>query len=108
MKMKLSLLTILTSLAAVSAFMPAAPEHKASVALNAEAEQSRKAFLSATAASVFGVVAAGLPVNAMDQENVSDPTEVWETGSPSAKAEAARMARYKNARNQMNSNFPPM
>ena len=106
--MKLSLLVSLSLLAAVSAFMPAATQHKASVALNAEAEQSRKAFLSVAAASVFGVAATGLPVNAMDQENVSDPTEVWETGSPDPKAEAARMARYKNARNQMNSNFPPM
>lgn len=106
--MKLSLFTILSCLAAVSAFMPAATQRSASVALNAEAEQSRKAFLSVAAASVFSVAATGLPVNAMDQDNVSDPTEVWETGSPSAKAEAARMARYTNARTQMNSNFPPM
>ena len=49
-----SLLVSLSILAAVSAFMPAATQYKASVALNAEAEQSRKAFLSVAAASVLG------------------------------------------------------
>jgi hypothetical protein len=39
---------------------------------------------------------------------VSDPTEQWETGSPTPKAEAARMARYSNARTQMTSNFAPI
>jgi hypothetical protein len=43
----------------------------------------------------------------MDQENVSTPTEVWETGKPS-EASKERKARYENARNQMNSNFPPI
>jgi hypothetical protein len=44
----------------------------------------------------------------MDQENVNDPTEQWETGSPTAAAESARMGRYTNARTQMNSNFAPI
>ena len=102
--MKLFLFTILSALAAVSGFQPAASIRTASVALNAES-MDRKAFLGVAAASIFG---AALPAQAMDQDNVSDPTEVWETGSPSATAEAARMARYKNARTQMNSNFPPI
>ena len=97
----------LSALAAVSAFAPSATPRTSSVCLNAEAEQSRKAFLSVAAASVVGAAFSGA-ANAMDQELVMDPTEVWETGSPSAKAEAARMARYKNARTQMNSNFPPI
>ena len=101
--MKLYALTILSCLAAASAFMPASTE-RASVAMNAE-PVDRKAFLGVAAAAMFG---AALPANAMDQENVSDPTEVWETGSPDPKIEAARMARYKNARTQMNSNFPPI
>ncbi|CAB9502954.1 expressed unknown protein [Seminavis robusta] len=99
---------LLSALAAVSAFAPSAVPRSSSVCLNAEAEQSRKAFLSVAAASVVGAAFSGLPANAMDQELVTDPTEQWETGSPGAKAEAARIARYKNARTQMNSNFAPI
>ena len=43
----------------------------------------------------------------MDQELVTDPTEVWETGSPSAGAKDLRASRYTNARTQMTSNFAP-
>ena len=32
----------------------------------------------------------------------------WETGSPSAEARAARLARSAKVRNQMNSSFPPV
>ena len=32
----------------------------------------------------------------------------WETGYPSATAQAARVARYANARSQMTSSFPPI
>jgi len=32
----------------------------------------------------------------------------WETGSPSAAASAARVARFANARTQMTSAFPPI
>merc|ERR1711862_946621 len=42
------------------------------------------------------------------QENVADPTEQWETGSPTAQAEELRMDRFKNARTQMTSSFPPI
>jgi hypothetical protein len=109
--MKLTILYIFSILAAASAFAPA-PMQKASSGLYAEpAEQSRKAFLSAglsaAALSLFGAAVAA-PAFAMDQDNVSDPTEQWETGQPGAKAEAARMARYTNARTQMTSNFPPI
>jgi hypothetical protein len=95
---------LLSALAAVSAFAPSVAP-RTSMALNAEpVEQSRKAFLSFAAASLVGAAAA----NAMDQDFVSDPTEVWETGTPDAKIEALRKARYTNARTQMTSNFPPI
>lgn len=105
--MKLSILAFLASLIVASAFSPAASPKKTFVVMNAEPEQSRKAFLSAAAMSVFGAAMAA-PALAMDQELVSDPTERWETGSPTANAESARMARYANARTQMTSNFPPI
>ena len=106
--MKLSVIAILSTIAAASAFAPAANVQK-TTALNAE-PASRKAFLSAAGLAVAGALVAPTVAGAasMDQENVSDPTEVWETGSPSAAAEKARMARFQNARNQNNSNFPPI
>jgi hypothetical protein len=107
--MKLAILSIFSVIAAATAFAPASMQ-KTSSSLHAEPiEQSRKAFLSTAALSLFGaaVTVAG-PAFAMDQENVSDPTEQWETGSPTAAAESARMGRYTNARTQMNSNFAPI
>lgn len=107
--MKLAILSIFSVIAAASAFAPASMQ-KTSSALNAEPlEQSRKAFLSTAALSLFGaaVTVAG-PAFAMDQENVNDPTEQWETGSPTKAAEDARMGRYTHARTQMNSNFAPI
>ena len=106
--MKISILAILSTLAAVSAFAPVANVQKTSVALNAEPEQSRKAFLSAAGLAVFGALAAPGVASAMDQENVSTPTEEWETGKPNAEAKAARAARYSNARTQLTSNYPPI
>lgn len=106
--MKLSIITILSAIAAASAFAPVANVQKSNIALNAEAEQSRKAFLSAAGLAVFGAIAAPGVAGAMDQENVSTPTEVWETGTPSADAKSARQARYTNARTQLNSNFAPI
>lgn len=105
--MKLSVLVALSTLAASSAFAPMPNAPRTSVAMNAES-QSRKEFLSAAGLAVFGAMVAPGVAGAMDQENVSDPTEKWETGSPTAKAEAARMERFKNARTQMNSNFAPI
>lgn len=104
--MKLSIVTFLSALALSSAFAPSVSNKPTTIMMHAEPEQSRKAFLSAAALSVFGVAVA--PAFAMDQENVSDPTEQWETGSPTPKAEEARMARYKNARTQITSNFAPI
>jgi hypothetical protein len=101
--MKLTIIFILSVIAAVSAFAPA-PSAKSSTALHAE--QSRKAFFSAAAMSVFGAAVA--PAFAMDQTLITDPTERWETGKPTPKAEAARMSRFKNARTQLTSNFPPI
>lgn len=106
--MKLSILAVISTLVAASAFTPSASFQRPSVSLNAEAEQSRKAFLSAAGLAVFGAVMTPGVASAMDQENVSTPTEQWETGSPSAAASAARKARFANARNQMNSNFAPI
>lgn len=105
--MKLSIVTVLSTLAAVSAFAPAPSASRPNVALNAESH-SRKEFLSAAGLAIFGAVVAPGVAGAMDQVTVSDPTEQWETGSPTPKAEAARMERFKNARNQMNSNFAPI
>jgi hypothetical protein len=106
--MKLSVAAIFATLATASAFAPAASGPKCnSMALKAEVEQSRSAFLAAAGAAVFGAVVAPGVASAMDQENVSTPTEVWETGKPS-EASKERKARYENARNQMNSNFPPI
>ena len=106
--MKLSLFTALSTLALASAFAPSQSAQRSNVVLNAEAEQSRKAFLSAASLAVFGATIAPGIAGAMDQDNVSDPTEVWETGKPSASAKVARAARYANARTQQTSNFPPI
>ena len=106
--MKFSVLAILSTLAVASAFAPATSMQKASVVMKAEPEQSRKAFMSAAGMAIFGAVIAPGIAGAMDQENVIAPTEQWETGSPTAAAEAARLGRYKNARTQMTSNFPPI
>jgi hypothetical protein len=104
--MKLSILATFSALAAVSAFAPAPSASRADMALNAEV--SRKEFFAAGGFAAFAALVTPGIAEAMDQENVSDPTERWETGSPSAKAEAARMDRFKNARTQMNSNFAPI
>lgn len=103
--MKLSIISALITLGSVAAFAPATSSPRTAVSLNAES-QSRKAFLGAAAAAVFGLP---LIANAgtMDQELVTDPTEVWETGSPDKKVQDLRTSRYTNARNQMNSNFAP-
>ena len=106
--MKLSLFATLSTLALASAFAPTPSVQNSNVVLNAEAEQSRKAFLSAAGLAVFGAAVAPGIAGAMDQDNVADPTEVWETGKPSSTAKAARAARYANARTQQNSNFPPI
>lgn len=104
--MKTFILAILSALAVTSAFAPAQQSQKATVALNAES--SRKAFLSAAGMAAFGALIAPGVAGAMDQENVSDPTEQWETGSPTKSAADARKARYTNARTQNNSNFAPI
>jgi hypothetical protein len=106
--MKFSVLAILSTLAVASAFAPVANMQKASVVMNAEPEQSRKAFLSAAGMAMFGAVVAPGIAGAMDQDNVSAPTEQWETGTPTPAAEASRKERYTNARTQMTSNFPPI
>lgn len=102
--MKLSVIATLAALSSAAAFAPAT-QGPQTTALNAQMD--RKAFIAAAGASIFA--AAPLVANAgtMGQERVSDPTEVWETGSPSTDARAARAARYANARTQMTSAFPP-
>ena len=105
--MKLSLVAVLSMIAGASAFAPVATVQQSNVVMHAE-PSSRKAFLS-TAAATFGAFLVVPAANAgtMAQENVSDPTERWETGSPSADAASARVSRYTNARTQMTSNFAP-
>ena len=104
--MKLSILSVFGVIAVAAGFAPSVSMQKSSTALHAES-LDRKAFISAAAVAVFGTALAG-PAIAMDQELVEDPTEQWETGSPTASAEKARMSRFSNARTQMNSNFPPI
>ena len=106
--MKLSALVTFSTLAAASAsaFAPAPLASRAEMSLNAEI--SRMEFLAAGGFAAFATLVSPGAAEAMDQENISDPTERWETGSPSAKAVAARMDRFKNARTQMNSNFAPI
>jgi len=105
--MKTSAFIILSALASASGFAPAASTHKSSVALNAEAEQSRSAFLASAGAAIFGAAIAPGVAGAMDQEFITTPTEVWETGKASD-ASKDRKARYENSRTQMTSNFPPI
>mmetsp|Transcript_14486 Transcript_14486/g.36380 ORF Transcript_14486/g.36380 Transcript_14486/m.36380 type:complete len:156 (+) Transcript_14486:176-643(+) len=105
--MKFSVIVAAVTLASASAFAPA-PSQKASVALNAEAEQSRSAFLSVAGAALFGAAVAPGVAEAMDQVNVKTATEQWETGSPDKGIVGERMALYTNARTQNNSNFPPI
>lgn len=104
--MKLSVIATLSTLGVAAAFSPVQQVQKSSVVMNAEPEQSRKAFLGA----MFGAAALPLVASAgtMAQENVKAPTEQWETGKPTAAALASRNARYANARTQMNSNFAPI
>ena len=105
--MKLSLVTILAVVTTTLAFAPIpSPQRSSPVVMNAE--QSRQAFLSAAGLAVIGSLVAPSVAQAMDQEYVSTPTEKWETGKPTAVAAEARKARFSNARNQMNSNFPPI
>ena len=103
--MKLSVVATLLTLGSASAFAPATSAPRTTVSLNAES-QSRKAFLGAAAAAMFGVPAIA-NAGTMDQELVTDPTEVWETGAPSKNVQDLRNSRYTNARTQMNSNFAP-
>jgi hypothetical protein len=102
----MKLLTLVLLPLTAVAFAPATSQPKSSVVMNAQPELSRTAFFSTAGAVVFGAAVA--PAFAMDQDNVSDPTEQWETGTPTPSAEKARMARYANARTQMTSNFPPI
>ena len=95
------------AIASAAAFAPAQVNQASSTtALNAEAD-SRRAFLGAAATFAAAAVPAVANAGTMLQENVADPTEVWETGKPSAEAKAARIGRYTNARTQMTSSFPP-
>jgi len=100
--MKLSIIATLLTTAA--AFAPATQQSSTDTALNASS-QSRKAFLSAAAATFLAPTIAF--AGTMAQENVSDPTEQWETGKPTPAAASARVARYTNARTQLTSNFAP-
>eukprot|EP00536_Pseudo-nitzschia_multiseries_P006399 jgi/Psemu1/255363/estExt_Genewise1Plus.C_1340095 len=106
--MKFSAIVALTTLATASAFAPASSTKSSVVALNAEAEQSRKAFFSVAGAALLGAAVAPGVAGAMDQDNVSTPTEVWEFGKPNKEVVTDRFARYQNARTQNNSNFPPI
>mmetsp|Transcript_29764 Transcript_29764/g.63121 ORF Transcript_29764/g.63121 Transcript_29764/m.63121 type:complete len:135 (-) Transcript_29764:301-705(-) len=100
--MKLSIFATLATLSSVAAFAPTT-QGPQSTALNMD----RKAFIAAAGASIFAAVPLVANAGTMGQERINDPTEVWETGEPTATARAARTARYANARTQMTSAFPP-
>ncbi len=106
--MKIAAFALLVSLGAASAFAPASVAPRSDMALNAEPEQSRKAFFSVAGAALLGAAVAPGIASAMDQDNISTPTEVWETGKASAVAAGERKARYENSRTQLTSNFPPI
>ena len=101
--MKLTLGMILMT--SVSAFAPHSTPRAFDTSLQAE-PTSRQAFLAAAGMAIMG--AAAMPALAMDQENVSAPTEQWETGKPTAAAEQDRMDRFSNKRTQLDSNFAPI
>jgi hypothetical protein len=76
--------------------------------LFSEAPQSRKAFIATTAVTILLTNSVNpRSAFAMGQELITDPTEQWETGSPTPTAEAARVARMTTSRSQMSSNFAP-
>jgi len=83
--MKLLVTLLISFLAGIAAFAPQQQQAKSSTSL--QAEVSRAGFLSAAAMAIMAPAAA----SAMDQVLVKDPTEVWETGTPNADAEKARV-----------------
>ena len=89
-------------LTAVSAFVPQSSGLRTTVDLSAVGD--RKAFLAAAAATLFTASAA----HAMDQQDVTAPTEQWETGKPTPAAEQDRMERFSQKRTQLDSNFAPI
>jgi len=102
-----SSLFFLVLLCTVKAFSPSTDRiQRTSFKVFAE-PLSRNAFFDSTAAAIL----AGFPslANAatMGQETILDPTEKWETGSPTPEAAKKRSDRFKNARTQLNSNFAP-
>ena len=96
--MKLFTALLVSLFAATSAFVPAPQQsHSSTTAL--EAQMSRASFFATAAAAVIGTAAMPSDANArqMDQVLVTDPTEVWETGSPNSKAEAARVSKARDS-----------
>jgi len=104
---KVAISVIFSILGLTAAFTPSTHTGRTSVTLHAE-QQSRKVFFSSAAAVAFGaLIPTGANAGTMSQENISDPTEQWETGSPTPEAARLRVGRYTNARTQMTSSFPP-
>jgi len=107
--MKLSVLAVFGTIGSAFAFAPTTTIEHTSVSLNAETPiQSREAFLGTMIAGAFALNPVVANAGTMAQELVTDKTEQWETGSPTAEAKVARSARFQNARTQMNSNFAPI
>jgi len=107
--MKLSVLAAFGTIGSALAFAPTNTIEHTSVALNAESpNQSRQAFLGSVMAGALAFSPLVANAGTMSQELVTDKTEQWETGSPTAEAKIARDARFTNARTQMNSNFAPI
>jgi len=106
--MNLSAFVIISTIASAAAFTtPSSSFQRSRVIANAE-QQSRATFVNAAIASIFAGIPAVANAGTMSQENVSDPTEVWETGNPSQQVRELRIGRYTNARTQLDSSFPPI
>jgi len=107
--MKLSVITILGTVGSALAFAPGSVTERTTIAMNAEVpSQSRKAFIGTVAATLLASVPVVANAGTMSQQLILDKTEQWETGRPGAEARAQRNERFKNARNQNNSNFAPI
>jgi hypothetical protein len=104
----------LVLLSAVSAFVPTHSKnhhrHHHRMADTTRLAASRQEFLSTAilASLVVTVATNNHPALAMDQQDVTAPTEQWETGKPTPAAEADRIARVSVRRTQLDSNFAPI
>lgn len=104
--MKISVISTALLVGSANAFTPSINKSRTSVALQASSGR-RSFFQNALTAATFVALPSIVNAGTMAQENIDDPTERWETGSPGKEAEALRTTRNTAARTQMTSNFAP-